>query len=187
MVSNFSSTIIEDNTLTYKLLEYNKSNYHIMINVVGVIIVVVTWRSYCCYCCMEKKHIMFKHNKSNTIDIITITINIVVIARRSHYCYMKKLLLHREVVIVAWKKKHIMFGQNKSNYYWYNYHHHQRCCYYCVVVAWRNCYCYFYMEKLLLLERSLLHRKVVVRWRDGRELLLSRVNYYILVTIWNKK
>lgn len=137
--------------------------------------VIVTWR---------RAHNIW----TQQIKLLLITINIFVVSWRSYYCYMTKLLLlYGEVVIVAWKKKHIMFGQNKSNYYWYNYHHHQRCCYYCVVVAWRNCYCYFYMEKLLLLERSLLHRKVVVRWRDGRELLLSRVNYYILVTIWNWK
>ena len=29
----------------------------------------------------------------------------------------------------------------------------------------------------------MLHQKVVVGWRDGRELFLCRVNYYILVII----
>ena len=117
------------------------------------------------------------------IKLLLITINIFVVSWRSYYCYMTKLLLlYGEVVIVAWKKKHIMFGLNKSNYYWYNYHHINVV----VIVAWRNCYCY--MELLLLLGRLLLYKKVdVVWWRDGKELLLSRVNYYILVTIWNRK
>ena len=52
-----------------------------------------------------------------------------------------------------------------------------------VVVTWRNCYCCMEKLLLLLLERLLLHEKVVVGWRDGRELFLCRVNYYILVVI----
>ena len=55
-----------------------------------------------------------------------------------------------------------------------------------VIVVWRNCYCC--MEKLLLLERLLLHQQVVVvGWRDGRELFLCRVNYYIWVIILELK
>ena len=55
-----------------------------------------------------------------------------------------------------------------------------------VIVVWRNCYCC--MEKLLLLERLLLHQQVVVvGWRDGRELFLCMVNYYIWVIILELK